>query len=158
MPQADRDQKRYPFLENLSSIPGIVDRINVAQASVHWRLRSAEGCIQLSMSEYIAALTEMKSEVMQFRRFVGYLRASDLSRRLFALAIEIERLAQEMDSAKALEVVAADLLDAARKIPPGSERHNVLRQVGKLRIKLDALVSEQKKLPLCPSCDRGHEI
>ena len=110
------------------------------------------------MPEYIAALTEVKSEAMQFRRFVGYLRGSDFSRRLFALAIEIERHAQEIDSAKVLEIVAADLLETARKIPPGSERHDVLKQIGKLRIKLDALVSEQKKLPLGPPCDRGHEI
>jgi hypothetical protein len=110
------------------------------------------------MSEYIAALTEVKSEVMQFRRFVGYLRGSDLSRRLFALTIEIERLAQEIHNAKDLEVLAANLLETARKMPPGSERHDVLKQIGKLRIKLDALVSEQKKLPLCPSCDRGHEV
>ena len=112
----------------------------------------------MGMPEYIAALTEVKSEVMQFRRFAGHLRGSDLLRRLFALTIEIERLAQEIHSAKDLEVVAANLLETARKIPPGSERHDVLKQIGKLRIKLDALVSEQKKLPLCPSCDRGHEV
>ena len=110
------------------------------------------------MSEYIAALSEVKREVTQFRRFAGHLRGSDLSRRLFALAIEIERLAQEIDSAKDLEVVAANLLETACKIPPGSERHNVLKQIGKLRIKLDALVSKQKKLSLCPSCDGGHEV
>src|ERR1700732_1472975 len=110
------------------------------------------------MPEYIAALTEVKSEDMQFRRFAGHLRGSDLLRLVFALACEIERLAQEIDSAKDLEVVAANLLETACKIPPGSERHNVLKQIGKLRIKLDALVSEQKKLPLCPSCDRGHEV
>jgi hypothetical protein len=112
----------------------------------------------MGMSEYIAALTEVKSEVMQFRRFAGHLRGSDLSRRLFGLAMKIERLMQEIDSAKDLEVVAANLLETARKIPPGSERHDVLRQIGKLRIKLGALVSEQKKLPLCPSFDRGHEV
>jgi hypothetical protein len=110
------------------------------------------------MLEYIAALTELKSELMQFRRFAGHLRGSDLLRRLFASAIEIERLAQEIDSAKDLEVVAANLLETARKIPPGSERHNVLKQIGKLRIKLDALVSEQKKQRICPTCDRGHEV
>jgi hypothetical protein len=110
------------------------------------------------MSEYIAALTEVKSEVMQFRRFAAHLRGSDQSRRFFALAIEIERLAQEIDSAKDLEVVAASLLETARKIPPGSERYDVLRQIGKLRIRLDALLSEQKKLPLCPSRDREHEV
>ena len=117
-----------------------------------------DGSIQLGMPEYIAALTEVKSEVIQFRRFTGRLRGSDLLRRLFALAIEIERLAQETDSAKDLEVVAANLLETARQIPPGSERHDVLKQIGKLRIKLDALVSEQKQLPLCPTCDRGHEV
>src|ERR1700732_1812569 len=110
------------------------------------------------MTEYIAARTGVKSEVIQFRRFAGHLRGSDLLRRLFALTIEIERLAEEIDSAKGLEVVAANLLETARKIPPGSERHDILKQIGKLRIKLDALVSEQKKLPLCPSCDRGHEV
>lgn len=94
---------------------------------------------------------------MQFRRFAGHLRGSDLSRRLFALAIEIERLVQEIDSAKDLEVAAANLLETTRKIPPGSERHGVLRQIGKLRIKLDSLVSEQKTLPH-PSYDRGHEV
>ena len=110
------------------------------------------------MTEYIAALTEVKSEVMQFRRFAGGLRSSDLLRRLFALAIEIERLAQAMDSANDLEVGAANLLETTRKMPPGSERHNVLKQIGKLGIKLDALVSAQKKLQLCPTCDRGHEV
>ena len=73
---------------------------------------------------------------MQFRRFAGHLRGSDLL----------------------LEVVAANLLETARKIPPRSERHDVLNQIGKLRIRLDALVSGQKKLPLCPSCGRGHEV
>jgi len=105
------------------------------------------------MHEYVAALTGVKSEAMQFRRFAGRLRGSDLLRRLFALAIEIERLAQEIDSAKELEVVAANLLETVRKFPPGSECHDVLKQIGKLRIKLDALVSEQKKLPLCPNCE-----
>ena len=112
----------------------------------------------MGMPEYIAALTEVKSEVMQFRRFAGHLRGSDLSRRLFVLTIEVERLAQEIDGAKDLEVVAAGLLETARKMPPGSERHDVLKQIGKLRIKLNALVSEQKKLPLWPSSDRGHEV
>jgi hypothetical protein len=110
------------------------------------------------MPEYIAALTEVKSEVMQFRRFAGRLRGSDSLRRLFELTIEIERLAQEIHSVKDLEVVAANLLETARKIPPGPERYDVLKQIGKLRIKLDALVSEQKKLPLCPDCDLGHEV
>jgi hypothetical protein len=69
----------------------------------------------LGVSEYIAARTELKSEVMQFRRFAGHLRGSDLLRRLFALAIEIERLAQEIDSATDLEVVAADLFARSRR-------------------------------------------
>ena len=40
-----------------------------------------------------------------------------------SLAIESERLAQEIDSAKDLEVEATNLLETARKIPLGSERH-----------------------------------
>jgi hypothetical protein len=120
--------------------------------------RNADGSILLSMPEYIAALTEVKNETLEFRRFAGYLRGSDSSRGLFALVLEIERRAEEMDSAKHLQVLAGDLLKTARKIPPGSERHDVLKQIGKLRIKLDVLASEQKKLPLGPGCDRGHDV
>jgi hypothetical protein len=114
---------------------------------------------QLASPEYTAALTGVKNEVMQLRRVAGHLRVSPgLTRKLFALAIEIERLAHEIDSAENLEVEAASLLKTARRIPPGPARRGVLKQVGKLRIRLDALVSEQKKLSPCPAGDRSHEV
>jgi len=110
----------------------------------------ANGSIQLGLPEYIAALTEVNDEVMQIRRLTGPLRDSELSGRLLALAIEIGRAAQEMDSMKDLEAIAAELLQTARKIPP-SERYDILRPIGRLRIKLDALVSLRKQLPFHPS-------
>ena len=109
-----------------------------------------KGSIQLGMPEYIAALTEVNDEVVQIRRLTGRLRDSELSGRLLALAIEIGRGAQEMDSMKDLEAIAAELLRTARKIPP-SERYDILRPIGRLRIKLDALVSLRKQLPFHPS-------
>jgi hypothetical protein len=109
----------------------------------------------LGVPEYIAALTGVKGAVAQFRRFAAHLRGSDSLRRLLAVVTEIERLAQEIDSAKELEGAAASLMETARTIPPGPERHDVLKQIGKLHIKLDAVVSAQKKLR--PSAGgRGH--
>jgi hypothetical protein len=50
-----------------------------------------------------------------------------------------------MDSVKDLDAIVAKLLQTAREIPP-SERYEIIRQIGRLRIKLDALVSMRKKL------------
>jgi hypothetical protein len=103
------------------------------------------------MPEYIAALTEVNGQVMQIRRLTGRLRDPELSRRLLALAVEIGRGAQEMDSMKDdLEPVVAKLLQTAREIPP-SERYEIIRLIGRLRIKLDALVSIRKQLPIHPT-------
>jgi hypothetical protein len=102
------------------------------------------------MPEYIAALTEVNGEVMQIRRLTERLHDPELSRRLLVLAIEIGRGAQEMDSVKDLEGIAAELLQTAREIPP-SERYDILRPIGRLRIKLDALVSIRKQLPIHPT-------
>jgi hypothetical protein len=109
-----------------------------------------DGSIQLGMPEYVAALTEVNGEVMQIRRRAGRLQDPELSRRLLALAIEIGRGAQEMDSMKDLEPVVAKLLQTAREIPP-SERYEIMRLIGRLRIKLDALVSIRKQLPIHPT-------
>jgi hypothetical protein len=102
------------------------------------------------MPEYIAVLTEVNGEVMQIRRLTGRLQDSELSRRLLALAIEIGRGAQEMDSMKDLEPVVVKLLQTAREIPP-SERYEIIRLIGSLRIKLDALVSIRKQQPIHPT-------
>ena len=102
------------------------------------------------MPEYIVALTKVNGEVMQIRRRAGRLQDPELSRRLLALAIEIGRGAQEMDSMKDLEAVVAKLLQTAREIPP-SERYDMLKLIGRLRIKLDDLASVRKQLPFYPT-------
>jgi hypothetical protein len=102
------------------------------------------------MLEYIDALTEVNSEVMQIRRLTGRLRDPELSRRLLALVIEIGRGAQEMDDGKDLEAIVAKLLQTAREIPP-SERYDMIKMVGRLRIRLDDLVSIRKQLPFYPT-------
>lgn len=109
-----------------------------------------DGSIQLGMPEYIAALAEVNGEIMQIRRLTACLQDPELSRQLLALAIEIGRGAQEMDSVKNLDAIAAKLLQTAREIPP-SERYEIIRQIGRLRIKLDALVSMRKQLPVHPT-------
>jgi hypothetical protein len=55
-----------------------------------------------------------------------------------------------MDSVKDLGPVEAKLLQTAREIPP-SERYEIIRLIGRLRIKLDALVSIRKQLPIHPT-------
>ena len=109
-----------------------------------------DGSIQLGMPEYIAALAEVNGEIMQIRRLTACLQDPELSRQLLALAIEIGRGAQEMDSVKDLDAIVAKLLQTAREIPP-SERYEIIRQIGRLRIKLDALVSMRKQLPVHPT-------
>jgi hypothetical protein len=101
----------------------------------------------MDTSEYIAALTEVMREVMQIRRLTEHLRDRSSSRRHFASEMDIGQSARKTDSAKDLEIMAANLLEIAREIPPGAERHNALKQIGKPRIKLDVLVSKQKELP-----------
>jgi hypothetical protein len=102
------------------------------------------------MPEYIAALAEVNGEIMQIRRLTACLRDPELSRQLLAFAIEIGRGAQEMDSVKDLDAIVAELLQTAREIPP-SERYEIIRQIGRLRIKLDALLSMRKQLPVRPT-------
>jgi hypothetical protein len=109
-----------------------------------------DGSIQLGMPEYIAALAAVNGEIMQIRRLTACLEDPELSRQLLASAIEIGRGAQEMDSVKDLDAIVAKLLQTAREIPP-SERYEIIRQIGRLRIKLDALVSMRKQLPVHPT-------
>ena len=109
-----------------------------------------DGSIQLGMPEYIAALAEVNGEIMQIRRLTACLQDPELSRQLLALAIEIGHGAQEMDSVKDLDAIVVELLQTAREIPP-SERYEIIRQIGRLRIKLDALVSMRKQLPVRPT-------
>jgi hypothetical protein len=40
---------------------------------------------------------------------------------------------------QALEELAAKLLKAARKLPPGSERQGILKEIGKFRLRITAL-------------------
>jgi hypothetical protein len=38
-----------------------------------------------------------------------------------------------------LEEMATRLLEAARKLPPGSERHDLLKEIGTFRVRIAAL-------------------
>jgi len=38
-----------------------------------------------------------------------------------------------------LEEIAAKLLEAARKLPPGQDRHNALREIGRFRARITGL-------------------
>jgi hypothetical protein len=109
-----------------------------------------DGSIQLGMPEYIAALAEVNGEIMQIRRLTACLQDPELARELLALAIEIGRGAQETDIVTDIDAIVAKLLQTAREIPP-SERYEIIRQIGRLRIKLDALVSMRKQLPVYPT-------
>ena len=43
-----------------------------------------------------------------------------------------------------LEELAAKLLKIARKLPPGSERHGILKEIGKFRVRITALKAKGK--------------
>jgi hypothetical protein len=45
-----------------------------------------------------------------------------------------------------LEEMAASLLAAARKLPPGEIRHGILIEIGRLRARLAVLQSEAERL------------
>jgi hypothetical protein len=47
---------------------------------------------------------------------------------------------------KDLEVLAAQLLESARKLPPGPDRHDLLKQIGTFRIKLAAIAAKREQL------------
>jgi hypothetical protein len=40
---------------------------------------------------------------------------------------------------KELEELAANLLETARQLPSGQDRHNALREIGKIRVQIAAL-------------------
>jgi hypothetical protein len=43
-----------------------------------------------------------------------------------------------------LETMAAKLLEIARNLPPGSERHSILKEIGKFRVRITALKAKGK--------------
>jgi hypothetical protein len=43
-----------------------------------------------------------------------------------------------------LETMAAKLLEIARNLPPGSERHSILKEIGKFRVQITALKAKRK--------------
>jgi hypothetical protein len=45
-----------------------------------------------------------------------------------------------------LEEIAAKLLQAARKLPPGSERHGILKEIGKFRVRINRLRAQPDQL------------
>jgi hypothetical protein len=46
-----------------------------------------------------------------------------------------------LTKAQDLEEIAAKLLETARKLPPGQDRHNALQEVGRFRARIAALQS-----------------
>jgi hypothetical protein len=46
---------------------------------------------------------------------------------------------------QALEEIAAKLLEAARKLPPGSERYGIVKEIGKFRERIAALKAKKAK-------------
>ena len=44
-----------------------------------------------------------------------------------------------------LEEMIAGLLEAARKFRPGAARHEALKEIGRLRIRLDAVATKLRK-------------
>jgi hypothetical protein len=42
-----------------------------------------------------------------------------------------------------LEKMLAKLLERARKLPPGQKRHDLLKEIGRFRVKLDALKKQK---------------
>ena len=45
-----------------------------------------------------------------------------------------------------LEEIAVKLLETARKLPPGSERHALLKQISTFRTKLAVIAARRKQL------------
>jgi hypothetical protein len=43
-----------------------------------------------------------------------------------------------------LEAMAAKLLETARKVPPGPERHDILKEIRKFRARIIALKAKEK--------------
>jgi hypothetical protein len=43
-----------------------------------------------------------------------------------------------------MEEMAAELLATARKLPPSQERHEILKEIGKMRAQIDALKAKGK--------------
>ena len=51
---------------------------------------------------------------------------------------------QMLTGTQALEEFAAKLLKTARKLPPGSERHGILKEIAKFRVRITALKAKGK--------------
>ena len=47
---------------------------------------------------------------------------------------------------KDLEDMAAKLLESARKLPPGPDRHDLLKQIETFRIKLAGIAAKREQL------------
>ena len=47
------------------------------------------------------------------------------------------------DQIRDLEARLAKLLDTVRQLPSGPERHELLKEIGRFRLKIDALIAKQ---------------
>jgi len=48
---------------------------------------------------------------------------------------------------KELEEMAAKLLETARKLPPGQDRHNALQEIGRFRTRITGLQHQEMRSP-----------
>jgi hypothetical protein len=63
----------------------------------------------------------------------------------YAIGHKLNRkLSCQMDE---LEKMLAKLLEDARKFPPGQKRHELLKEIGRFRVKLDAFKKRKKSQP-----------
>jgi len=46
-----------------------------------------------------------------------------------------------------LEKLATELLETARQLPPGTNRHDILKEIGKFRVRIAALRKPGRPLP-----------
>jgi hypothetical protein len=46
-----------------------------------------------------------------------------------------------------LEKIIAELLEDARRLPPGDERQSTLKEIGRFRVRLDSLAAQSGKQP-----------
>jgi hypothetical protein len=58
--------------------------------------------------------------------------------------IPIKSTDRTLTEMQELEAMAAKLLRTARKLPPGSVRHDLLKEIGKFRVRITALKAKGK--------------
>jgi hypothetical protein len=58
--------------------------------------------------------------------------------------VPIKSIGRTLTEIQELEAMAAELLKTARKLPPGPVRHDLLKEIGKFRVRITALKPKGK--------------